>query len=205
MIKNFSELPPMALDCLKEIGNIGSGSAASALAEMLGRGVDIRVPEVHVLDYEQTIDVMGGPENIVTGLLINLCGDIKGMMMFLLEQSFADIVLKTFFAKENVDLVDMDATDMSAIQEMGNIMSGSYLQALSQLTGLTIDMNPPSMTVDMLGAIMNVPMTEFSEVADKVLFIDDGFIIEGNSIKSSIILVPEMESLHTLMTKLGVL
>ena len=62
----------------------------------------------------------------------------------------------------------------------------------------------PSMTVDMMGAIMNAPMIEFSEVGDKVLFIDDGFIIDGVSINSSIILIPEMESLDILMKKLGV-
>ena len=102
MLKNFSELSPIALDCLKEIGNIGSGSAAAALAQMLGRSVDIHVPKVHVLDYEQVIAGMGGPETVITGLLISLCGDIKGMIMFLLEQSLADIVLNTFLAKDNV-------------------------------------------------------------------------------------------------------
>ncbi|MGN1120375.1 MAG: chemotaxis protein CheC [Oscillospiraceae bacterium] len=205
MIHNYSELSPIALDCLKEIGNIGSGSAAAALSDMLGRGVDIRVPKVHVLEYEQAIDVMGGPENVITGILIRLIGDVKGMIMFLLEQSFADIVLNTFLCKDGVELVSMNEMELSALQEMGNIMAGSYLQALGQLTDLTIDMEPPSMTVDMLGAIMNVPMTEFSEVADKVLFIDVGFVIEGNTINSSIILIPEMSSLETLMKKLGVM
>ena len=79
------------------------------------------------------------------------------------------------------------------------------MQALSQLTGLTIDMSVPSMTVDMLGAIMSVPIIEFAEVGDKVLYIDDGFVIDGVDIKSNIILIPEMESLSTLMEKLGVL
>ena len=205
MIKDYNELSPLALDCLKEIGNIGSGSAAASLAQMLGRGVEIRVPEVHILDYQEVMDVMGGAEKIITGILIHLRGDIKGMIMFLLEQSFADIVLNTFLMKQEVALLEMDELDQSAIQEMGNIMAGSYIHALSQLTELKIDMEVPSMTVDMLGALMSVPIVEFSEVADKCLFIDDGFIIEGNTINSNIILIPEMESLETLMTKLGVL
>ncbi len=205
MFKDYNDLSPVAIDCLKEIGNIGSGSAASALSSMLGKGIDMRVPDVRVLDYQHVIDEMGGPEKVITGILVRLSGDIKGMIMFLLEDSFARVVLDTFLDKHDVKVVALNETELSAISEMGNIMAGSYLQALSTLTGLTIDMSVPSMAVDMLGAIMSVPIIEFSQVGDKVLFINDGFVIDGVDIKSNIILIPEMESLNTLMEKLGVI
>lgn len=205
MLKDYNDLSPVAIDCLREIGNIGSGSAASALSTMLGKSIDMRVPDVRVLDYQQVIDEMGGPEKIITGILVRLSGDIKGMIMFLLEDSFARVVLSTFMDKQEVAVVSLNETELSAISEMGNIMAGSYLQALSTLTGLTIDMSVPSMKVDMLGAIMSVPIIEFSQVGDKVLFINDGFLIDGVDIKSNIILIPEMESLNTLMEKLGVM
>ncbi len=205
MLKNYDDLSPVAIDCLREIGNIGSGSAASALSQMLGKPIEMKVPNVCVLEYQQIIDTMGGPEKVITGILVRLQGDIKGMMMFLLEDSFAHVVLSTFMSAENVQVTRLGEMELSVITEMGNIMAGSYLQALSTLTGLTIDMDIPSMTVDMLGAIMSVPITEFAQVGDKVLFIDDGFAIDGVDIKSNIILIPEMESLETLMRKLGVL
>ena len=205
MLNNYDELTPVAIDCLREIGNIGSGSAANALSSMLGKGIEMKVPDVSVMDYQQVIDRMGGPEKVITGILVRLEGDICGMIMFLLEDSFAAVVLDTFLQCSNVSVMSLDETQLSVIREMGNIMAGSYLSALSQLTGLTIDMSVPSMTVDMLGAIMSVPIIEFSEVGDKVLFIDDGFVIDGVDIKSNIILIPEMASLATLMTKLGVL
>ncbi len=205
MLKNYEDLSPVAIDCLKEIGNIGSGSAASALSQMLGKSIEMHVPDVRVLDYQSVIDEMGGPEKVITGILVTLCnGDINGMIMFLLEDTFAKVVLNTFLGKENVNVTDLDENDFSAIKEMGNIMAGSYLGALSTLTGLTIDMSVPSMTVDMMGAIMNAPMIEFSEVGDKVLFINDGFIIDEVDIKSHIILIPTVESLDILMKKLGV-
>ncbi len=205
MLKNYEDLSPVAIDCLKEIGNIGSGSAASSLSQMLGKSIEMHVPDVRVLDYQSVIDEMGGPEKVITGILVTLCnGDINGMIMFLLEDTFAKVVLNTFLGKENVDVTDLDENDFSAIKEMGNIMAGSYLGALSTLTGLTIDMSVPSMTVDMMGAIMNAPMIEFSEVGDKVLFINDGFIIDEVDIKSHIILIPTVESLDILMKKLGV-
>lgn len=205
MLNNYEELSPIAIDCLKEIGNIGSGSAASALSQMLGKNVIMRVPNVNVLEYDYVIGEMGGPEKVITGILVQLRGDISGMIMFLLEDSFAKVVLKTFLQTENPQMISLDDTELSVISEMGNIMAGSYLNALSQMTGLTIDMSVPSMTVDMLGAIMSVPITEFAHVGDKVLFIHDGFIIDGVDIKSNIILIPEMESLEILMKKLGVM
>lgn len=204
MLKNYEELSPVAIDCLREIGNIGSGSAASSLSQMLGKNIEMHVPDVRVLDYQSVIDEMGGPEKVITGILVTLCGDISGMIMFLLEDTFAKVVLSTFLGKENVNVVQLDECDFSAIKEMGNIMAGSYLGAVSTLTGLTIDMSVPSMTVDMMGAIMNAPMIEFSEVGDKVLFINDGFVIDDVDIKSNIILIPTVESLDILMKKLGV-
>ena len=158
-----------------------------------------------MLEYQQIIDTMGGPEKVITGILVRLQGDIKGMMMFLLEDSFAQVVLSTFMSQDKIELTKLDDMQLSVITEMGNIMAGSYLRALATLTGLTIDMEIPSMTVDMLGAIMSVPITEFAQVGDKVLFINDGFSVDGVDIKSNIILIPEMESLETLMKKLGVM
>ena len=205
MLNNYEELSPVAIDCLKEIGNIGSGCAASSLSDMLGKPVVMRVPDVKVMDYQSVIDAMGGPEKVITGILVRLEGDVKGMIMFLLEDSFAKVAITTFIQKDDVKVISLDPTELSIISEMGNIMAGSYLIALSQMTGLTIDMSVPSMTVDMLGAIMSVPIIEFSAVGDKVLFIDDGFVIDGVDIKSNIILIPEMESLDILMTRLGVI
>lgn len=204
MLKKFEELSPVAIDCLKEIGNIGTGNAASALSAMLSKSVRMHVPDIRVLDYQAVIDEIGGPEKVITGILVTFKGDIKGMIMFLLEDMFAKIVVKTFMGKENVDVIRLDENDVSAVKEMGNIMGGSYLNALAALAGFTVAMDVPSMTVDMMGAIMNAPMIEFSEVGDKVLFIDNRFVIDGVDINSNIILIPEMESLDILMKKLGV-
>lgn len=206
MLKNYEDLSPNAIDILKEIGNIGSGNAASALSEMLGKSITMRVPDVRVLDYQAVIDEMGGPEKVTTGILVLTHGDLEGMIMFLLDDSFAKVVLSTFLGKDNVNVLEIkqDMTDFSAVVEMGNIMAGSYLKALGLLTNMVIDMDVPSMTVDMMGAIMNYPMIEFSEVGDKVLLINDGFEIDNVSIKSNIIMIPTVDSLNLLMEKLGV-
>ena len=204
MIKNYEELSPIAIDCLQEIGNIGSGNAASSLSAMLSKTVSMNVPRVQVMDDQAVIDVMGGPEKIITAILVTFKGDIKGMMMFLLENAFAQIVVNTFMGKENIDVIQMDEADSSAVKEMGNIMAGAYLSALAAMAEFTVEMDPPSMTVDMMGALMSAPITTLNDVGDKVLFIDDGFKIDNVSIEANILLIPEMESLDILMKKLGV-
>lgn len=204
MIKNYEELSPIAIDALQEIGNIGSGNAASSLSAMLGKPITMNVPTIHVMDYQAVIDEIGGPEQILTALLVMFRGDIKGMMMFMLDNKFAEIVVNTFMGKENIDVIQMDETDSSAVKEMGNIMGGAYLSALAAMAEFTVEMDPPSLTVDMSGALMNAPMVMLDDVGDKVLFIDDGFKIDNINVDANILLIPEMESLDILMKKLGV-
>lgn len=208
-LNNMNQLNAMHFDVLREIGNIGQGNAASSLSQMLGQTIDIAVPSVKLLDFNETVEYLGGPENIVLGMLVGLKGDIQGMMLYVLQKGFANSMIRSVFGKEIDELTNLDEMDISFIQEIGNILAGSYVNAISSLTGLTIDISVPTITVDMAGAILAVPAVEFAQIGSKVLFIDDSFIFgnnnsTGNEIKSNMILVPELSSLETLFSKLGV-
>lgn len=203
-IQNVEQLQDMHLDVLKEIGNIGSGNAASSLSELIQCNTDITVPSVKMLDFSEAVNFLGGPENVAIGMLVGIKGDITGMMLYILQHSFASKLTSILFGSEIEDLTNMNEMETSFISEVGNIMAASYVNALSQLTGMTIDISVPNMTVDMVGAILSVPAVEFAQVGNKVLFIDDGFVIGDGEIKSNMILVPEMQSLETLFTRLGV-
>ena len=181
----------MHLDVLKEIGNIGSGNAASALSTMLNCETDISVPNVKLLDFSDAVNFLGGPENIAIGMLVNLTEDINGMMLYVLQHSCASQMTSAIFGSEIEDLANMNEMERSFIAEVGNIMSASYINAIASLTGLTI-------------AILSVPAVQFAQVGNKVLFIDDSFVIGGCEVKSNMILVPEMSSLEFLFNRLGV-
>ena len=203
-IKNVEQLQAEHLDVLKEIGNIGSGNAASALADLLHLETGITVPTVRMLDFDDAVNFLGGPENVAIGMLVNINGDVNGMMLYIIQKSFASKMASSLFGSEIEDLMNMNEMERSLISEVGNIMAASYINALASLTGMTIDISVPVLTADMVGAILSVPTIEFAKVGNKVLFIDDSFIIENREIKSNMILVPEMHSLETLFTKLGV-
>ena len=203
-IRTVEELGEMHLDVLKEIGNIGSGNAASALSTLLNCETDISVPKVQLLNFDDAINFLGGPEKIAIGMLVNLTGAISGMMLYVVQHSCASKMTSAIFGSEIEDISNMNEMESSFIAEVGNIMSASYINAIASLTNMEIDISVPQMCVDMVGAILSVPAVHFAQVGNKVLFIDDSFVIGGCEVQSNMILVPEMASLEMLFNKLGV-
>ena len=204
---SIDELDDMHVDVLTELANIGSGNAATALASLMNTEININVPHVRILGFNDVADYVGGPENVVLGVLIKLSGDVDGMILYVFNDDLIRNVLKVFFGKDYTSVSELDEMDMSALNEIGNIMASSYVNALSSMTSLTIDVSVPSMCVDMAGAILSVPSIEFAQVGNKVLFIDDSFSIGENSdkVKSNMILVPEMDSLNKIFERLGIM
>jgi chemotaxis protein CheC len=193
----------MHIDALREIGNIGSGNAASSLAMMLSDQIDISVPVVRILDYEQVMEQLGGPEQMIVGLLLCLDGDVNGMIMFLLHQNFANTLLASLIGEADVGGT-VDEMSYSALQEVANIMAASYVNAIADLTGFTINVSVPSMCVDMLGAILSVPAIHYANISDKMIFIEDKFHGKDLNAPNHILLIPDVESLDKIMTSLGI-
>jgi len=171
---------------------------------MIGKAVDIQVPAVKMLDFQTAIDFAGGAEKLVAGILVQISGDIEGMMLFLLEQDMVDLIVSTFFGQDTVSLLELTPDMISALNETGNIMSGSYVNAIAELAQMKINVGVPMMCVDMVGAIMSVPVSIIGEMSDKLLFIDSHLIIDKTEIKSKMMLLPTVNSLDTLLKKLGV-
>ncbi|MCL2071218.1 MAG: chemotaxis protein CheC [Oscillospiraceae bacterium] len=203
MLKKFEDLNASHIDVLKEIGNIGSGNASTALSSMVGKDVVISMPEVKFLRFQEAIEKNGSPEETVAAVLVRLKNDICGMILFIVEHEFAAEVLKVFFGENDVDLLRLSDDDISALTEIGSIMSHSYTNAIATLAGLNIGVDAPSFTVDMFGAIMSVPIIEFGEIGEKLLCIDKVIELNGVKMKSNMLLIPTVDSLSNLFGKLG--
>lgn len=202
---NLEELSDMQFDILKEIGNIGAGNATTALAKMLQMKMDMSVPKVALLPFKDISQLIGSEDQIVVGILLDMVGEINGMMMFLFDTKSAHHLVNKLMMQE--DVVDDYATDftemeMSAISEIGNIVSGSYLTALASLTNLKVQASVPSLTVDMIGALMSVPASEFGKYGDKLLLIQSQFGEEGY-VNGYFMLIPELESYDKILSALG--
>lgn len=203
-LNDYSDLNAIHLDVLREIGNIGTGNAATSLAAMLQKPVNISVPTINVLDYENVTEQLGGPETMIVGIMLTISGEVSGMMMFLLEKDFAHAIVNDLLGGCFRGFHELDELSISALKEIGNIMAASYVNAIAQLTGLTIDISVPSMTVDMVGAILSVPAIYFADISDKVIFIQDEFNGDTENMTSHILLIPTADSLQRIMRNLGV-
>ncbi len=203
-LNDYSDLNAMHLDVLREIGNIGTGNAATSLASMLQKPVNISVPTINVLDYEKVAEELGGPETMIVGIMLTISGEVNGMMMFLLEKDFAHAIVNDLLGGCFNGFHELDELSISALKEIGNIMAASYVNAIAQLTGLTIDISVPSMTVDMAGAILSVPAIYFADISEKVIFIQDEFNGDAENMTSHILLIPTADSLQRIMRNLGV-
>ena len=189
-------------DVLKEIGNIGAGNAMTALSQMLGCKIDMGVPQVELLNFSEVGAAIGGEEQIMVGVFLGVEGDVTGSMLFLVEQKSAKSLINKVMMGMGDPGEEFTEMELSAMQEVGNIITGAYLNSLSTLTNLKIFPSPPALTVDMAGAILSVPAIEFGIYGDQILMIQSKFFDEVQ-IDGYFILVPDMESYQKILTSLG--
>lgn len=207
---NMERLTSQYLDVLKELGNIGAGNATTALAQMIGCKVDMSVPQVKLLEFNELTQIVGGEDEIMVGIYLQVEGDINGSMMFILKKEpAAHLVNKLMCGMlgiTNEEIVNHEFGEMecSAIKEVGNIITGAYLNALSSLTGLCIYPSIPQLGIDMAGAILSVPATQFGLYADKILLVQTKFS-DDIELNGYFILIPDMDSYEKILQTLGVM
>ena len=191
-------------DVLAEIGNIGAGNAMTALSQMLNCKVDMKVPQVKLLDLKEVSTMVGSEEQLMVGVFLGVEGDITGSIMFLIELNAAKVLVKKIMMGYESGLTGMDDMEMSAMQEVSNIITGAYLNSLSTLTNLVIYPTPPSLSIDMAGAILSVPAIEFGALGDKILLIQSQFYDEVE-IDGYFVLIPDMDSYKKILSSLGMM
>lgn len=199
---NLETMSQEYYDVLKELGNIGAGNATTALAQMLNCKVDMSVPQVKLLEFKDVATLMGGEEQLMAGIYLGVEGDISGSIMFLLEKDSARHLVGKLMGM-NIEGEEFSEMEVSALQEVGNIITGSYLNSLSMMTNLMIVPSIPSLAIDMAGAILSVPAIEFGVLGDNILLIQTQFFDEVQ-LDGYFILIPDLESYEKILTSLGI-
>lgn len=199
---NLGNVSQEYFDILKEIGNIGAGNATTALSQMLGCKVDMKVPQVRLLEFGEVGAAMGGEEQIMAGIYLLVEGDITGSIMFLLQQDAAHELIGKLMGMPIDNTGQLSEIELSALMEIGNIITGAYLNSLSSLTNMKIYPSPPALSIDMAGAILSVPAIEFGALGDRILLIQSQFT-DDKELDGYFILVPDLESYDKIMASLG--
>ena len=203
---DLNNVDGMQFDVLRELGNIGAGNATTALSSMLNTKVDMNVPKVDLLSFEALHEIMGGAETIVVGILVTLDEDINGMMMFMMKTKSSFGLVDILFGRPvgtTAEDAELDEMSLSALKELGNIISGAYISSLSSMTNLTINQSIPYLSIDMAGAILSVPAIEFGKLGDKALLIESQFMEDDNDVTGYFILTPTIDSYNKILTSLG--
>lgn len=205
MSNDIKDIYSRNLDILSEIGNIGAGNATTALAQIIGNKVNMDVPQVRLLGFNELTEIIGGAENIVIGIMCRIEGDLTGMMMFMLEKAAAHRLIDIFMMDFDDGCEDeFSEMKLSALHELGNIIVGAYLNALAGLTGLKIIESIPHLSIDMAGAILSVPAIEFGKMGDEALLIESRFFEEDRAASGYFILIPDVPSYDTILKSLHI-
>ena len=194
MTPQYSE---MQLDALAELANIASGTAATALSQMLGREVELRVPRALALPLADAVDAAGAPEDIVTGIVLGLEGDVEALVLLLVPADDASLLCQMLGVEAGTEVGD------SALGEIGNILGTSYLNALSAMTGLTLMPSPPTLATDLLGAIVASVLAQAAGENDIALVLDSELDLADQPCSLSFLLLPASGRADELLAPLG--
>lgn len=205
------QITDMHLDVLKEIGNIGAAHAATSLSQLMNQKVDMHVPSVELVTFDEMFDMAGGADEMVAGIYLRIDGDLSGSMFFMLPIASANRFIQVLTGETTFDFNTPPFSEIgvSSMQELGNILSGSYLSALSDFTGLKIYPTVPSLSVDMVGAIISFGLIEVSHYSDEVIVINTEIhgegALEDERIHGHFFLLPDPSSYTTIFRSLGVM
>lgn len=201
-MRQFADLDEISRDILKEIGNIGTGNAVTALSQMLMHPVDIAVPDLKILKYQEVCSLLDSADELQTGIMVRVGGEMEGMFLFLLSETFTMMVLNKILGEEEREFLNPGEMERSLICELGNIMCGSYINALASVMDLKLEVSVPDVCIDMGGAILSVPLSRFLRVSDDILMIDNLFHLGGESFLGRILFIPEPDSLDMMLRSL---
>lgn len=197
----YLDMTPMQLDALREVGNIGAGNAATAMSQLLNKKIDMTVPAVNIVPFDEVFSGEGA-ERVVIGIIVRVLGDTPGNILFVLEKDTADEIIKTLIGEESEQMTEMGS---SVLCEIGNIIASSYMNSIAKFTNLVITPSVPAVSYDMLGAILSTTFIESGQFDEQVLDLETRFLQNKHEeISGHFYYIPMPGSLEKILNTLGV-
>ena len=199
--QDMRSLKAIQMDALREVANIGAGHAATALSQMTGSTIMISVPTITVAPLEEVPPKVAAPEEPVAAVLMNMLGDLTGRTLLVFPQVTAQRLSELMLRRPAGSSTGLGELERSAVKEAGNILSGAYMNALSDFMGLVLLPSPPSLAVDMSSAILTTTYLEFGADKDYVFCVENEFqMVDFNErLRGFFLLLPDVESLQAIL------
>jgi chemotaxis protein CheC len=200
-MQDLLSLQPMQVDALREVANIGAGHAATALSQMTGQTIMISVPQINVAPLEEVPPQLGEPEEPVAAVLMNMLGDLTGRTLLVFPKPTAIRLAELMLRRPHGESPDLSELQQSALKEAGNILSGAYMNALSEFMGLMLLPSPPSLAIDMSRAVLTTAYLQFSPDHDVVFCVETEFYMQevGEHLRGFFLLLPDAPSLRAIL------
>ena len=200
-MEDIRNLKPNQLDALREVANIGAGHAATALSQMTGGTIMISVPTINIARLEEVPPQVSGPEEPVAAVLMHMLGDLTGRTLLVFPQRVAVRLAELMLHRPPGTSKELGPLEQSAIKEAGNILSGAYMNALSDFMGLMLLPSPPSLAIDMTSAVLTTAYLQFGTDNDFVFCVESEFQIQdsGEQLRGFFLLLPDVASLHAIL------
>jgi chemotaxis protein CheC len=191
------------LDAMREIANIGAGHAATALSEMTNRVIMISVPEVTIARLEEVDRLVGEPGEVVAAVMMKVLGDVTGRTVQVFPaESAVKLTMMLLGGAEPRFPEDFDEMRQSTLKEIGNIIVGAYLNALSDFMGMLLIMSAPAIAIDMAGAVMSTSYLNFGDPKDFVFCVSTEMLMGGDQVRGLFLLIPDDASLNVMLREM---
>jgi chemotaxis protein CheC len=200
-MEDIRSLKPVQIDALREVANIGAGHAATALSQMTGNTIMISVPTITIARLEDVPPQITAPEEPVAAVLMHLMGDLTGRTLLVFPQPTAVRLSELMLRRPAGSAKELGELEQSAIKEAGNILSGAYMNALSDFMGLMLLPSPPSLAVDMSSAVLTTAYLQFGHDHDFVFCVESEFFMHemNEKLRGFFLLLPDVASLHAIL------
>ena len=198
---DIRSLTAKQLDALREVANIGAGHAATALSQMTGGTIMISVPQINIAPLEEVPPQVSGPEEPVAGVLMHMLGDLTGRTLLVFPKPTAIRLSELMLRRPQGSSKDLGPLEQSAIKEAGNILSGAYMNALSDFMGLMLLPSPPSLAIDMTSAVLSTAYLQFGSDKDYVFCVESEFYMKDldEHLRGFFLLLPDFQSLQAIL------
>ena len=205
-MEDIRQLTPHQLDALREVANIGAGHAATALSQMIGGTIMISVPRINITTIEDVPSQVSGPEEPVAAVLMHMMGDLTGRTLLVFPKNTAMRMSELMLRRPEGSSRDLGELEQSAIKEAGNILSGQYMNALSEFMGMMLLPSPPSLAVDMSAAVLTTTYLQWAPERDHIFCVESEFLLVDTSerLRGFFLLLPDPASLQAILRAIRV-
>lgn len=200
-MEDIRSLKAIQIDALREVANIGAGHAATALSHMTHNTIMISVPTINVARLEDVPPQITDPEEPVAAVLMHMLGDLSGRTLLVFPKPTAMRLSELMLRRPHGSSKDLGVLEQSAIKEAGNILSGAYMNALSDFMGLMLLPSPPSLAIDMSTAVMTTAYLQFGSDKDYVFCVESEFFMQdlNEKLRGFFLLLPDFASLQAIL------